>query len=137
MKRIRIFIVTILLLLFVVVGCKTQKINDGEKISNIEFSILDEDDAPQEVKDYIEEQKKEPFRFTYTNCEKYYIVIGYGEKPTGGYSVQVKELYETNKSIIVETELLGPSKDDVVSMALTYPYIIIQTEYIDKPVSYE
>lgn len=120
-----------------VVGCKTQKINDGEKISNIEFSILDEDDAPQEVKDYIEEQKKEPFRFTYTNCEKYYIVIGYGEKPTGGYSVQVKELYETNKSIIVETELLGPSKDDVVSMALTYPYIIIQTEYIDKPVSYE
>ena len=37
-----------------------------------------------------------------------YIVIGEGPQKGGGYSVAVKELYETDNSIVIRTELTGP-----------------------------
>ena len=126
----------ILSVIVIVTGCKAEKTLDGGKIQDIQFEIVEADKAPKEVLNMIEPQKENPFRFSYTNGEDMYIVIGYGEKSTGGYSIQVKELYLTNKEIVIETELIGPSKEDVVTMALSYPYIIIKIKYIDKPVYY-
>jgi hypothetical protein len=131
----------LLLLLFLVLlvftGCKAEKYEDGEKKEELDFSIVDADQTPQEVLDMVENQKQDPFKFSYTDGQNLYIVVGYGEKPTGGYSIQVSDLYLSDQAVVIETDLLGPSKEDVVTMALTYPYIVVKTEYIDKPVYYK
>ena len=49
-------------------------------------------------------------------------------------NIQVKELYETKNNIFIDTEFIGPSKSEDVSQTISYPYIVVQMEYIDKQV---
>ncbi|TCK93281.1 protease stability complex PrcB-like protein [Natranaerovirga hydrolytica] len=133
MKKLIIFII----IAIVLSGCSIEKTEDSQKEQNIKFTIMDEDEVPIQIIDMIDNQKEEPFRFSYIVGDEMYIAVGYGEQPTGGYSIQVKGLYETKDSIIIDTELLGPSKEDLVTMALTYPRIIVKINHIDKPVYYQ
>lgn len=133
MKRMLILLAIMILL----VGCRTQTLDNEDKKETLDFNVMDPDEVPEEVMTMIENQKEDPFKFSYTDGENLYIVVGYGEQPTGGYSVQVLDVYLTGQSVVIETELLGPSKEDVVTMVLTYPYVIVRTEHIDLPVYYK
>lgn len=134
MKRLIIYLCFIIVL---IIGCKAQNIKDLKKEKDLKFKIVEEDEVPKELCMMIESQKKKPFRFSYADGKDLYIVIGYGEQSTGGYSIKIKELYLTKQEIVIETELLGPSKDEVVTRVFTYPYVIVKTKYIDKPVYYK
>ncbi|MEW4412605.1 protease complex subunit PrcB family protein [Clostridium sp. AN503] len=63
--------------------------------------------------------------------------MGYGEQPTGGYSISVNELYLTENSIVIDTELKGPEKGEEVGVEKSYPYIVVQTEYLENPVIFQ
>ena len=63
-----------------------------------------------------------------------YIVIGEGPQKGGGYSVAVKELCETENSIVIRTELMGPETGEAKGTETSYPVLIVKTEYRDKPV---
>ncbi len=52
-------------------------------------------------------QKEEEFRLTYSAGSDLYLAVGYGAQSSGGYSIQVKELYLTENGIVLDTELLG------------------------------
>lgn len=39
-----------------------------------------------------------------------YLVVGYGRQDCGGYSIQVKECYLTETSLVLDTELTGPKE---------------------------
>jgi len=65
------------------------------------------------------------------------IAVFMGEKPTGGYEIEIKTVYEYEDRIavnIVETE---PGEEDIVTQALTYPYHIIILEKSEKDVVFE
>ena len=76
-------------------------------------------------------------KLSYSDGEFLYVVVGYGEQKSGGFSIQVNKFYETKNAIYIDTTLLGPNASDTVTQALTYPYVVIKTEYIDKPIVYE
>lgn len=57
--------------------------------------------------------------------------MGYGVQPTGGYSISVNELYLTDNSIVVNTELKGPEKGENAGAEQSFPYIVIRTEYLE------
>lgn len=138
MKRIfkASFIMMILAMSFLLSSCKTEK-TDLKKIKDLEFTVVEDADVPEELKELIEEKKAEPFKLTFSNTDYLYIVTGYGEQPTGGYSITVDDLYLTKNAIYFNTSLLGPPKDEVVTQAITYPYIVVKIEYIDKSVVFE
>lgn len=117
-------------------GCKSGKA-DHDKIKDLDFTVVEEADIPEELLEIIEEKKAEPFKLKFSNTEYLYIVVGYGEQPTGGYSIRVEDLYLTENAIYLNTSLLGPAKDEIVTQALTYPFIVIKVEYIDKSVVFE
>jgi hypothetical protein len=129
----------ILLLLFAVgsgllfAGCKTEE-TDIKKIKDLEFTVVEDADVPEQLMEIINEKKKEPFKMSYGNTDNLYIVVGYGEQPTGGYSISVDDLYLTSNAIYIDTNLLGPSEKEYVSNAITYPYVVVKTEFIDKRV---
>lgn len=117
-------------------GCAKER-NPLEKIKDLEFTVLAEDNIPDELKEVIEEKKGNTFKVTYQDNGFLYICIGYGEQVSGGYSITVNDLYLTENAIYVDTTLLGPDPADGAAAkknAPSYPYIVIKTEFVDKPV---
>ena len=140
MKRFRklIAFTCLIVFCFLLGGCKTNEPKQMEGKS-LEFTVLKESEIPAEVLKYIDEKKANEFKFTFYDQDKkdyLYIAVGYGKQPTGGYSIAVENLYLTDNSIYIDTSLVGPAKDDVVTQAITYPYIVVKLEYMDKPVTF-
>ena len=125
---------TQLLFLFLLNGCSE---NGGMKLRDLEFTLVSDERLPEELKALLEERKTAEFKFTYTDQESLYICIGYGEQSTGGYSIVVNELYLTDNAIYVDTNLLGPSAGEKENPAVSYPYVVIKTENLDKNVVFE
>lgn len=129
----------IVLLLMIVVtglgitGCKTED-TDIKKIKDLDFTIVEDADLPGELKEIIDEKKENPFKLSYSNNNYLFIVVGYGKQNSGGYSIAVEELFLTSNAINVDTNLIGPSQDDLVTQGVTYPYIVIKLEFLDKNV---
>ncbi len=123
----------LILNLVLMTGCGMEE-DEKEKINDIEFTVVPEENIPKELKTLIDNKKKGEFIVSYGDKENLFIAVGYGEQPIGGYSIQVKELYETKNNIFIDTEFIGPSKSEDVSQTISYPYIVVQMEYIDKQV---
>ena len=85
----------------------------------------------------MEEKKTESFKLTYEAEGSLYLCIGYGEQATGGYSISVAELYLSENAIYFDTNLIGPDPSETVSETVSYPYLVIRTEYLDKPVVFQ
>ena len=107
------------------------------KLRDLYFTVLSEDMIPQELKTVIEERKAESFKLTYSDKENLYIVIGYGQQQTGGYSIAVNALYLTDNAIYVNTSLLGPDASEKNKQEPSWPYIVIKTELLDETVIFE
>ena len=120
-------------ILCLMTGCVT-KAGNRQKLRDIEFTVLDKDTIPPELTAQIDGEQTEPFFMTYADQGYLYIARGYGERPTSGYSVEVNALYETEDALHVHTNLLGPEKGEETKDAATFPYVVIQLEYIEKEV---
>ena len=117
-------------------GCSVEK-EDQDKVRDLEFAVVSEAELPEELAKLVAQKKAAPFKLTYSNDQGLYIVVGYGEQDTGGYSIAVRELYLTENSIVVDTELLGPQKGEEVGVEKSYPFLVIQTEYLENPVIFQ
>lgn len=117
-------------------GCSVEK-EDQDKVRDLEFAVVGEAELPEELKNLVTEKKTAPFKLTYSNDQGLYIAVGYGEQPTGGYSISVNELYLTENSIVIDTELKGPEKGEEVGAEKSYPFIVVQTEYLENPVIFQ
>lgn len=122
--------------LFAACGCSLQK-NSEDKLRNLEFAVLAEEDIPKELKAEIEKQKEKPFQMTYADQGYLYAAEGYGVQETSGYSIAADEFYETENTVCLHTILLGPEKGEEIKEGKTYPYIVIKTKAIDKNVVFK
>lgn len=120
----------------ILTGCSVEKENQ-DKVRDLEFTVVGESDLPEELKNLIMEKKAAPFKLTYSNDQGLYIVVGYGEQPTGGYSIEVDELYLTENAIVIDTELEGPEKGEPTGVEKSYPYVVVRTEYLEEPVIFQ
>ncbi|NLK28080.1 MAG: protease complex subunit PrcB family protein [Clostridiales bacterium] len=138
MKRRRITVLLLMIVITVIglTGCKRED-TDIKKIKDLEFTVVEDADLPGELKEIIDEKKENPFKLSYSNKDYLYIVVGYGKQNSGGYSISVDELYLTSNAIYIDTNLIGPSKDDLVAQGVTYPYVVVKIEFIDKRVVFE
>ena len=117
-------------------ACSAKQLGT-EKIRDIEFTVVEEKNIPKELKKIIEKKEKQVMKLTYADQGALYIVQGYGEQPTSGYSIIVKECFETKNAIYVHTNLMGPAKDEPIVEIQTYPYIVMKMEYSDKNVVFQ
>ena len=102
-----------------------------------DIKLLEEEKIPEEFLTQIEEKKSGPFKITYADKDALYIARGYGEQKTSGYSIEVKECYETENAIYIHTNLIGPSKEEKIVEAKTFPYVAVKMQFIDKNVVFE
>lgn len=117
-------------------GCSIEETN-GTKIKDLEYEIVEEEAIPEELKTMIEEKKAADFKTTYDMEEERYIVRGYGEQATGGYSIRIKDCYLTSNAIFLDTELVGPRKGEMTSPGPSFPYLVIKLQKLDENVIFE
>ena len=95
-------------------------------------------EQPDSLKDIIAEKYADPFQISYTLGEELYIAVGYGEQPSGGYSISVNSFYETDDTLVIDTTLIGPGKAENVTKTPTRPYIVVKTQNIaDKMIEFK
>lgn len=119
--------------MFFLCACSVKK-EDKEKLRDIEFTVVDSYDAPEELQEKIDDKKEKTFEISYADNGYLYVARGYGSQDTSGYSVEVKECFEAKDAIYLKTDLLGPPKDEKIIEGKTYPYVIVKMEYSDKNV---
>ncbi len=117
-------------------GC-TLNGDNGDKVRDLDFSVVADTDIPQELKQIIAQKQQSPFKLTYSDDKNLYIVVGYGKQASGGYSIAVNDLYLTDNSIVLDTELIGPEKGENTGTEPSYPFIVIRTEMSELPVVFQ
>lgn len=132
MKKVLPLIFTMLFLC----GCSVQS-DDNKKLNDLEFTVMSQDEIPQELAAQIEEKQEEEFKITYSDGENLYIARGYGMQETGGYSIAVDELYETENAVFFHSSLIGPSAGEKADNNASYPYVVVKLKWIDKNVVFE
>lgn len=117
-------------------GCSSDEAGD-EKVQDLEFTVIGEKDVPQALAELIAKKKENPFKLTYADGQDMYIVIGKGPQTGGGYSIVVKELYLTENSVVIRTELMGPEKGEATGTDTSYPVLIVKTAFTEEPVVFK
>lgn len=135
----KILLALILLGIFVasfLIGCG-QKSEEPKKVRDLEFTVVQESELPEQLKLLIGEKKCNPFKLTYAGSDALYIVQGYGAQPTGAYSVTIQELWLAENAIYFCSELLEPKEGARVEQRVSYPYVVVKMEWLDLPVVFE
>ena len=119
----RKYILLLLLSLFLFVGCNNTKVDVTKLVENKDYYVRGEHNVQYldlTKRGYYIDSLNEP------NAPYFYIIC-MGEKNTGGYSLEVKEVYRTddNETVVIVEEL-SPGKDDMVTQAFTYPTLMIE-----------
>ncbi len=121
----------------VLCGCGQTSSRQKQEEIECDYTVVATRDCPEEFLKNLEEKKINPFQMTYQDGTYLYMAVGYGEQKTGGYSILVKKLTETKDKIFLNTELRGPSKEEVVLEKPSFPYVVIKMENKSEEVVFE
>ena len=123
---------TLLFFLLVFTSCGKETAEEKEKL---DFTICDEKQLPEELKELLEGKRQEVFKLTFSTKDYLYIVVGYGEQNRSNLDVVVEELSLGKNAIYVKTQLVGNEEED--KEIITYPVIVLKCPYMDLPVVFE
>ncbi|MFB3388251.1 protease complex subunit PrcB family protein [Flavobacterium sp. LAR06] len=123
------------LAVFVLISCGSKKASDSKALyevlttqsdggGNIKFyEILTE---PNEIKMLVNDpllaDKMKQDDISNSN----YVILNMGEKNTGGYSIGVEKVEETDKNIIITVKENNPAPDAMTMQVITYPYTVVK-----------
>lgn len=94
------------------------------------------DELPAEVQSWIEAARSDFAAQTMEYEGVLYLLVTYGEKPTGGYDVEITEIVEAEDKLSVTVEFTEPGEDEMVTQALTYPYDLAMLDDPQLPVEF-
>lgn len=121
---------------WMLMGCSASR-ESKDKVRDLDFTVAGNMDIPEELKKLIAEKQQQPFKLTYSDDQNLFIAVGYGVQPAGGYSISVNDLYLTENSVVINTELKGPEKGENAGTEQSFPYIVIKTEFLENPVVFQ
>lgn len=131
-----LFVVALAVLLALLCGCTLSK-EAPKKMKDLEYSIVEDKDIPEKLKKAIDEKKAAEFKISFQDGDSMYIVHGYGEQETGGYSIVIHDLYLTENALYFDTELLGPKNGSNPQKKPSFPYIVVKTKTYKQNIVFE
>ena len=108
-------VVALMLAISFCMACSGGQADNHEKI---DYTVVENEDLPIELKKLIDNKKQSTLRLTYTTKDYTYIVAGYGTKETSGYSIR-------------------PAEGEQVNEVSTTPYIVLKYEKRDESVVFK
>lgn len=99
----------------------TQQSNGGANIRF--FEILSE---PNEIK-MLQNDENLKNKISPTDIQNSnFVILNMGEKATGGYSISVDSVVETDNNIIITVKDTNPKSGAMVSQVITYPFCVVK-----------
>lgn len=99
----------------------TQQSNGGGNIRF--FEILSE---PNEIK-MLQNDESLKNKISVNDVQNSnFIILNMGEKFTGGYSIGVESVVETEKNIVIKVKETVPKEGAMVTQAITYPFCVVK-----------
>ena len=132
----KFFSILVILTAFLLCGCGIKSAAGGGE-RELDFTVVEKSQIPDELLTSIGKAQTKEFSMTAQIDGYLYIARGYGEQPTGGYSISADSVTETDDEIRVHTTLTGPEPGEAVNRMATYPYIVLKTEASDKNVIFQ
>lgn len=120
-----------LLCTWLLTGCagRTGEEREGQLV---EFTVADAQKLPPELQEIIEENKEHEIRLAYQDGADLYLVRGYGQQKSGGYSISVTECAEDEETIWMKTQLIGPAAPEKQTKDPSYPVLVAKMEMREK-----
>ena len=107
----------------------------GEK--SAAFQLMSEREIPEELKEWMEQEKAHPFMLTYAVEQDIYAARSYGPQNKTGYQIKVDAVLEGEKTVRIQTSLLGPEKGEKTKDVVTYPYVVVKLKKTEKEILFE
>ena len=79
----------------------------------------------QALSNWIDTKKSDAGEFQNPENGKIYLITA-GEKNTGGYSIKITEEKLEGEELILIYNVRAPGPDEIVTQAITYPYLLIE-----------
>lgn len=102
------------------------EVKDNERI---EYEIVSQSEISENeaLSKWHQNNYKEKGIYSLTDGEWQYVLVAAGEKNTGGYSVEIDSVVKiSSDTAYVYARLVTPGKDSIVTMAITYPNVLIK-----------
>jgi len=124
----KLIIMSLIISLFLA-GCSDSTTPNVEP----EYQLIElEDVENDEVLEWYESNKGEMGTYQLEADEAIYLLISAGEKRTGGYSLEIENDKLEGNTFSGELTLITPKDDDMVTMALTYPTLLIKFSGLEE-----
>ncbi|MCI7097399.1 MAG: protease complex subunit PrcB family protein [Lachnospiraceae bacterium] len=144
MRKYTVYAAKALILLVIVIACgfvfwACSSDSRPEKTGDISYTVVPENEVPEELLKLIDERRETEFRLSFSEGENLYLVVGYGRQETGGYSIQIKDLYLAGDVIYLDTELLGPLPEETADTkdSTAAPWLAVKMQQMDKTIYFE
>lgn len=134
MKKCKVLFVFSVLLAVLLTACGAADAGTKSERKEVDYTVMDPRRLPEELAELIEQNRKDEIRMTYTDGTALYLIRGYGEQKTGGYSIEVAECTEDTETVYFDTRLLGPSGQEKLPKEPSCPYLVVKIELRDKDV---
>lgn len=135
LKKIAGIVVLLCGAILFLAGCRLIRIEEEER-TPLEYSIVKQEEIPLEAVELMEQKKKQEFQMTYQVEDVLYLMKGYGQQMTGGYSISVEEVSESENGVFCKTRLIGPSEGEQGGEP-SYPCIVLKIKNTEKPVQFQ
>ena len=119
-----------------IVGCGMMQTKNVEG-TDVDYTVVKKADYPQEITEFIELKRQEKFQVFFQCQDSLYLVKGYGIQSTGGHSIQVEYLRETDDELHIKTKLIGPDVSEPHLDVMSCPVIVVKMESRDKKIIFD
>ncbi|MBO8129326.1 MAG: protease complex subunit PrcB family protein [Peptococcaceae bacterium] len=109
----------------------------NENASTIAFLTIDINEAPEEIQQWVERNRKNEATGTRNYNGKTYLLVTRGQKCTGGYGVTITDIQDLGNEIVVKVQYRDPAPGAMVPMVLTYPYALAVIDKTEEPVRFD
>ncbi|SHJ62068.1 protease complex subunit PrcB family protein [Paramaledivibacter caminithermalis] len=133
-KSLIILLIAIMIMISVSMAVK-HFINDDKEVK---FRVLNDKEIPEKIKEILPRYQNLERALACKVNGEIFVVVTRGEKPTGGYTVEIDKIKKIDEGedkfkLVVYAKFTDPKPGEVVTEAITYPYIITKTNLKELP----
>lgn len=108
--------------------------------SKLNYEIVDtnsnEFKSNRELNGWYMDNYQAKGKYTKTLSSKTYILISAGQRSTGGYNMEIVDV-NANDKIVVTTRVIEPQPDQIKTMVITYPHVLIAVPKDNRNIIWE
>ncbi|MGF7058443.1 protease complex subunit PrcB family protein [Brassicibacter mesophilus] len=128
-------VLAVIMATFVFSACSPNKKTEPQ-MGNLTFEAVDTNSIDDnKVKQWYEKNWQSKGVFSFDSDEDKYILISAGQKPTGGYDVDIVSIEGKEDKIVVNAKVNTPKEGQMVTEILTYPNILVKIQKDERDVA--